>query len=228
MASVKGGATVSRVLLTGANRGLGLEFSRQLAERGDEVIATCRRSGPDLERLGLRVESQVDMASLCTIDDLRRRLEGQSIDLLILNAGIMERVSLESLDLDAIRRQFEINSLAPLYTARAFMDCMPPGSKIALITSLMGSMGDNGSGGSYGYRMSKAAANAAGVSLARDLQSQGIAVGLLHPGMVATDMTGNRGMSVDESVRGMLERIDALTLATSGRFMHSDGRELSW
>lgn len=219
---------MSRVLLTGANRGLGLEFSRQLVARGDEVIATCRRSAPELERLGLRVETQVDMASLGTIDALRRRLEGTTIDLLILNAGIMERVSLESLDVDAIRRQFEVNALAPLYAARAFKDSMPPGSKIALITSLMGSMGDNGSGGSYGYRMSKAAANAAGVSLARDLARQGIAVAILHPGMVATEMTGNRGMPAEESVRGMLDRIDELTLADSGRFRHSDGRELSW
>jgi NAD(P)-dependent dehydrogenase (short-subunit alcohol dehydrogenase family) len=102
------------------------------------------------------------------------------------------------------------------------------GSKIAIVTSLMGSMTDNTSGGSYAYRMSKAAVNAAGVSLACDLRQRRIPVVMLHPGMVATAMTGGRGVPVEESVRGLLDRIDELTLEDSGSFRHADGRVLPW
>jgi len=103
------------------------------------------------------------------------------------------------------------------------------GAKIALVTSRMGSIADNDSGGSYGYRMSKAALNAAGVSLARDLQARGIAVAILHPGYVRTDMTGHSGLiDVDEAVNGLLERIDELNLDNSGSFWHRNGELLPW
>jgi NAD(P)-dependent dehydrogenase (short-subunit alcohol dehydrogenase family) len=105
---------------------------------------------------------------------------------------------------------------------------VPSGGKVVIITSLMGSMGDNGSGGFYGYRMSKAAVNSAAVSLARDLSGRKVAVGILHPGMVATEMTGGNGIPVADSVRGLIARIDELSMDRTGKFFHQNGRELPW
>jgi len=152
-----------------------------------------------------------------------------SIDLLVNNAGILRNVSLDDLDVDSIRRQFEVNALGPLRVAHSLLPALRRGAKIALITSRMGSIADNESGGSYGYRMSKAALNAAGVSLAKDLRSRGIAVAILHPGYVRTEMTGGSGLiEAEESVAGMLERIDELRLETSGGFWHTNGEVLPW
>ena len=220
--------TVSVFVVTGANRGIGLELCRQLAARGDSVIAVCRKSTSDLEALGVRIETEIDVSEGDSIAELANRLDGTTIDVLINNAGILERVSLEQLDVKSILRQFEVNSLGPLRVTHALVDRLGSGSKVAFVTSLMGSMTDNTSGSHYGYRMSKAALNAASVSLSRDLRGRGIAVAILHPGMVQTEMTGHRGIPVEESVRGLLARIDALTLDSSGTFLHADGRKLPW
>jgi len=201
---------------------------RQLAARGDEVVAVCRRSSPELDGLGVSVESSIDVADDAAAQELAARLEGVTLDVLVNNAGILERVELDNLDPDVIRRHFEINSIGPLRLTHAMLGNLGAGSKIAIVTSLMGSITDNTSGGSYAYRMSKAAVNAAGVSLARDLRGRRIPVVLLHPGMVATAMTGGRGVPVEESVRGLLSRIAELTLETSGTFLHADGRTLPW
>jgi NAD(P)-dependent dehydrogenase (short-subunit alcohol dehydrogenase family) len=219
---------MGRCLVTGANRGIGLELCRQLVARGDEIIAVCRTESSDLGGLGVRVETGVDVADGASVDALAGRLEGLQLDLLVNNAGILQHVGLDDLDLDSVRRQFEINSLGPLRVTRALLGYLGQGSKLAIVTSLMGSMTDNTSGGSYGYRMSKAAVNAAGVSLAHDLRSREIAVAILHPGMVQTDMTGHCGIPVEESARGLLERIDGLDLENSGTFWHADGRVLPW
>ena len=216
------------VLVTGANRGIGIEFVRQLAARGDTVHAACRRSSPELDGLGVRVLEGVDVASDEQVASLAERLEGVDLDLLVNNAGILERGGLEDLEWESLRRQLEVNSLGPLRVTRALLPNLGPGSRVAILTSLMGSIADNGSGGYYGYRMSKAAVNAAGVSLARDLAPRSIAVFLLHPGMVATEMTGGRGIDVETSVTGLLERLDSLTPEESGTFWHTDGRELPW
>ncbi|MFM8659776.1 MAG: SDR family NAD(P)-dependent oxidoreductase, partial [Cyanobium sp.] len=145
-------------------------------------------------------------------------------------AGILESMGLEDLDAEAIRRQFEVNALAPLLLVRALLEQLPRGAKVALMTSRMGSIDDNSSGGSYGYRMSKVALNIAGKSLAIDLQPRGIAVAILHPGLVRTRMIAfnPNGISPAESVRGLLARIDALTLETSGSFWHANGQMLPW
>jgi NAD(P)-dependent dehydrogenase (short-subunit alcohol dehydrogenase family) len=219
---------MTHCLVTGANRGIGLELCRQLVTRGDTVIATCRSSTPELEQLDLRVEAGVDVGDDASVQQLADKLAGERIDLLINNAGILERTGLDNLDIACIRRQFEINSLGPLRVTRALRGNLASGSKMAIITSLMGSMTDNTSGSHYGYRMSKAAVNAAGVSLAHDLRRDGIAVAILHPGMVRTEMTGWAGIPVEESARGLLERIDGLNLDNSGGFWHADGRLLPW
>ena len=217
-------------LITGANRGIGLEYCRQLQARGDQVIATCRQPSPELEALGVRIEPGLELSDEAAIAGLVERLAGLSLDGLILNAGILEATSLAALDPDSLRRQFEVNALAPLRLVRALLDHLAAGAKVALMTSRMGSIDDNSSGGSYGYRMSKAALNMAGKSLAIDLKPRGIAVALLHPGLVRTRMVNFNPQAIppEEAVRGLLARIDALTLATSGSFWHANGELLPW
>ncbi|WP_094514686.1 SDR family oxidoreductase [Synechococcus sp. MW101C3] len=217
-------------LVTGANRGIGTEYCRQLKARGDTVIAACRTTSAELAALGVRIEQDVDITSEAAVAGLLQRLDGLAIDGLIHNAGILERTSLEDLDPISLRRQFEVNAVAPLRLTRALLAQLPTGAKVILMTSRMGSIADNSSGGSYGYRMSKVALCMAGKSLAIDLAPRGIAVAILHPGLVRTRMTGftAQGISVEQSVQGLLARIDALNLATSGSFWHANGELLPW
>jgi NAD(P)-dependent dehydrogenase (short-subunit alcohol dehydrogenase family) len=218
------------VLVTGANRGIGLEYCRQLQARGDQVIAVCRDPSPELQALEVRIEAGIELTSEPAIAELVRRLGDLQLDGLILNAGILQSMGLVDLDPEGIRRQFEVNALAPLLLVRALLDHLPRGAKVALMTSRMGSIDDNSSGGSYGYRMSKVALNMAGRSLAIDLKPRGIAVAILHPGLVRTRMIGfnPQGISPEEAVRGLLARIDALSLETSGSFWHANGQLLPW
>ncbi|MGL6133340.1 MAG: SDR family oxidoreductase [Prochlorococcaceae cyanobacterium] len=221
---------MSSVLITGANRGIGLEFCRQLQARGAAVVAVCRTPSPELEQLGVRIEAGLDLTDAGAGEELRRRLGDLSLDVLIHNAGRLEADSLKSVEADGLRRQFEVNAVAPLLLSRALLPLLHPGSKLVLITSRMGSIADNGSGGYYGYRMSKTALCMAGKSLAIDLEPRGIAVAILHPGLVSTRMTGfsPSGITPETSVRGLLQRIDALSLASSGQFRHANGEELPW
>ena len=217
-------------LVTGANRGIGLEYCRQLKARGDDVVAVCRQSSDELVSLGARVESGLELSDSQSIDDLVNRLAGLSLDGVILNAGILQSMGFSDLDPNGIRRQFEVNALAPLLLARALVNQMPRGAKLVLMTSRMGSIDDNTSGGSYGYRMSKVALNMAGKSLAIDLEPQGIAVAILHPGLVRTRMIqfNPSGIDPELAVKGLLARIDALTMANSGSFWHANGEPLPW
>ena len=144
---------MATVLITGTNRGIGLEYCRQLQARGDTVVAVCRTPSPELEGLGVRIEAGVDLTDGAAIADLVDRLGPLSIDGLILNAGLLERTTLADLDVDSLRRQFEVNAIAPLQLTRALLDHLHPGAKVILMTSRMGSIDDNSSGGAYGYRM---------------------------------------------------------------------------
>jgi len=217
------------LLITGANRGIGLELARLAAERGDRVIAACRSPSPELEALGVRVESGVDVTSDEAGARLAAALEGTTLDVLVNNAGVLERETLEDLDFESIRRQLEVNSLGPLRVTAALLPRLADGAKIAFVTSRMGSIADNTSGGRYGYRMSKAALNIAAVSLAHDLRPRGVAVILLHPGYVATDMTNHSGaVAPADAAAGLLARIDELTLERSGTFRHANGEPLPW
>ena len=217
-------------LVTGANRGIGLEYCRQLKARGDQVIAVCRQPSSELEALGVRIEAGLELTDAAAIAELVERLAGLPLDGVILNAGILQSMGLETLDPEGIRRQFEVNALAPLLLTRALVDQMPRGARLALMTSRMGSIDDNTSGGSYGYRMSKVALNIAGKSLAIDLKPRGIAVAILHPGLVRTRMIkfNPNGITPEEAVRGLLARVDALTLENSGTFWHANGEVLPW
>ncbi len=220
---------MTTALVTGANRGIGLELCRQLVARKWKVIGVCRNASPELTALGVKVETGVDVSDARAVDGLARRLEGTRLDLLINNAGLLISDRLERLELDAVTRQLEVNAIGPLLITARLVGLLAPGSKVALITSRMGSIADNTSGGMYGYRMSKAALNAAGVSLARDLEPRQIAVVILHPGFVRTEMThGGGNVDVAEAAGGLLARIDELTLENTGRFLHANGEELPW
>lgn len=226
-------------LVTGANRGIGYEYCQQLQARGDQVIAVCRHSSPELDQLskssGVRIESGVDISDDQAIATLLKSLQQQPIDILINNAGIYRQSSLDNLNIDGIREQFEVNAIAPLKFTQALLPNLHKstaqgGAKVALMTSRMGSISDNTSGGSYGYRLSKTALSMAGKSLSHDLKPNGIAVAILHPGLVSTGMTNfnDSGISPAESVKGLLARIDELTLKTTGTFWHANGEVLPW
>ena len=220
---------MTSTLITGANRGIGLEMTRQLSARGDTLIAACRRASPELERLGVEVIEGVDVGSDESVAALVKSLSGRRLDRLVNNAGILQRTALDNLDWGAMVRQFEVNSIGPLRVTAALRGNLAEGSKVFIVTSRMGSIEDNTSGGSYGYRMSKAAVNMAGRSLAHDLKDAGVGVAILHPGFVRTEMTGHQGLvDAPESAAGIIARIDELTLETSGGFWHANGERLPW
>lgn len=221
------------IAITGSNRGIGLELCRQFLARGDDVIGICREATDAMTALGVEAITGIDVSDDGCIATLQNALGNRLIDVLINNAGIMGREKLPELDWEGIRRQFEINSLGPLRVTTALLDNLHRDAKIAIVTSRMGSIVDNTSGGSYGYRMSKAAVNIAGVSLARDLADRGVAVLMVHPGSVRTELTASvmpagQGIDVRESASGIIARIDELTVETTGRFMHAKGEPLPW
>jgi len=216
-------------VVVGANRGIGLELCTHLKNRGETVVAVCRSGSEPLRALGVEVVEGVDVTNQDSVAELARRLTGRSIDVLVAVAGVLVRDTLEALDLDVVRDQIEVNALGPLRVVSSLLPNLRSGSKVALITSRMGSLADNGSGSYYGYRMSKAALNMAGKSLSIDLKGRGIAVCLLHPGFVRTRMTGGNGdVEPDVAAGRLLQRIDGLTLEESGAFWHANGERLPW
>ena len=183
---------MASIVLTGCNRGIGFQLCKQFIERGDDVIGVCRTSGPALEELGVRVIDSVDVSDGDTMPHLQESLGDQPVDILVNNAGILVRDSLGALDYDGMIRQFQVNTLGPLRVTEALLGNFSEGSKVAIVSSRVGSIEDNASGGNYGYRASKTAVNQIGTNLKHDLAGRGIAVALLHPGFVATDMTGGQ------------------------------------
>lgn len=219
---------MSTVLITGANRGIGLAMAEQFTARGDTVIAAGRQSSPELDAIGAQF-LPLDVGDDASIANFAGALGQTQIDTLIHNAGVLARTSLDALNADSVRHQFAVNALGPLALTAALRANLAAGAKVVIITSRMGSIADNDSGSHYGYRMSKAAVNAAGKSLAIDLKPHGISVLLLHPGYVRTGMTGGNGdWSPNESAAALLARIDAHTLDRTGQFLHAKGQSLPW
>ena len=221
---------MSTYLITGSNRGIGLELCNQIHNRGDEVIATCRRASQELINLGVRIEENIDISSEEAINNLAKKLSGINLDCIINNAGIYEFNSLEDFQKKSILRQFEINALSPIFMTQSLKHLLKRSSKVAFITSRMGSIGDNSSGSSYGYRMSKVALSMGAKSLSLDLLKEEIYVAILHPGLVSTRMTGftRNGITTEESANGILKRIDSLNKNNSGTFWHANGQVLPW
>jgi len=216
------------ILITGCNRGIGLELCRQYHARGDQIIAVCRSGSDELNSIGVRIIEEVDVTDDRSVSRLAETLKDESIDILLNNAGILLTDSIDTVDFDDMLEQFQVNTIGPLRVTRALRDNLKSGAKVGIVTSRVGSIDDNSSGNNYGYRCSKAAANMVGRNLHHDLSKQGIAVTLLHPGLVATDMTGGRGVSAEESARGLIARMDELDLESSGGFWHAEGYALPW
>ncbi|WP_347988802.1 SDR family oxidoreductase [Methylomonas sp. AM2-LC] len=228
------------VLITGANRGLGLEFSRQYAEAGWRVITACRqpKAAHALQKLAdeyssLQIEV-LDVGDFAQIDALSEKLAEETIDVLLNNAGVYgdkAEHSFGQLDYQAWAHTLAINTLAPIKMAEAFLPQLENGKSklIVNVSSLMGSLTDNTSGGSLLYRSSKAGLNAAMKSLSLDLRPKSIGILILHPGWVKTDMGGENALiEVEESVSGMIEQIKVFSLDKTGMFIRYDGGLVPW
>lgn len=227
-----------QALITGANRGIGLEFVRQYAADGWRVIAACRdpRNATALNALaaassGNVVVQALDVADFNQIERLAISLKGQAIDLLINNAGFYPQSTFGRVDYADWDKAFRINAMAPMKMVESFVEHVASSRlrKVVTLSSKMGSIADNGSGGSYIYRTSKVAVNMVMKNLAIDLQPRGIAATTLHPGWVLTDMGGpNALITTAQSVAGMRRVIDQLSTQNAGRFIAYDGREIPW
>ena len=226
-----------QVLITGANRGLGLEFTKQYAADGWNVLACCRhpQSAMDLQALAaahgnIKVHA-LDVADFAQIDALALKLKDESIDVLINNAGVYPSSHFGDTNYDEWAQGFKINSMAPLKMAEAFVQHITRSQlkKIATLTSKMGSIDDNTSGESYSYRSSKTAVNMVMKSLSIDLKPYGISVITLHPGWVQTDMGGPNGLiNAQTSVTGLRTQIENLNLGNTGKFIAYDGKAIGW
>jgi len=221
------------VLVTGANRGLGLEFVKQLQAQGYKVIGTARKpqEAAALKASGVRVE-QLDVTSPSSVKALATSLKGVPIDILINNAGIASRAdsSMATLDFDAMERAFQVNSLGPLRVTQALLPNLRAGEDktIVNVTSRLGSI-ELSTGGLYSYRTSKTALNQINKLISLELASQGFTSIVIHPGWVKTDMGGaDAPLDIPESISGMLAVIDSLTVESTGKFFDYNGDELPW
>jgi len=228
------------VLVTGANRGLGLEFARQYAADGWQVFAACRAPDDARELQELAAASAgrirvvpIDVADSASVGAAAKALGGQPIDLLLNNAGVggPPGQQLGKLDYAAWARVLDINTLGPMRVTEAFLENVAQGGgkRIVTITSAMGSIADNLSGGRYAYRSSKAAVNIVMKSLSVDLAPRGITCVVMHPGWVRTDMGGEGGkLSPAESVKSVRAVIESLKPEDSGKFLNYDGKPYPW
>ncbi|MDB4040568.1 SDR family oxidoreductase [Methylophilaceae bacterium] len=228
---------MSTVLITGANRGLGYEFVKQYSENGFEVLACCRNINNAKELKELAETSnkikvyELDVGNVKAIKSLSQQLQNEKIDVLINNAGIYRSSTVGNINYDEWIESFKVNTIAPYQIVENFLNQIINGDlkKVVSITSKMGSIDDNTSGGSYIYRSSKTALNSMMRSLTHDLKNQGIATLTLHPGWVRTDMGGPGGwIDSFESVQGMIKQIDKLTLDNSGTYLDYAGKSINW
>ena len=220
---------MATILVTGANRGIGLELVRQYKARGDDVIAVCRETNTRLEASGARVIDGVDVSTEAGISRLAETLGDTPVNVLINNAGILHPDTLNTVNADNMLEHFRVNTIGPLLVTQALVGNLREGSRVGVVTSRVGSIEDNSSGNYYGYRTSKTAVNMVGMNLHHDLSPRGIAVLLLHPGHVQTDMTGGSGETTpEEAAAGIIARLDELSLETSGGFKHAEGYDLPW
>ncbi len=228
------------VLVTGANRGLGLEFARQYAAAGWQVLAACRapEAATELQKLAAHSGGRIRVLGMNVTDAASVRaaaaaLKGEAIDLLLNNAGVggPPGQQLGNLDYAAWARVLDTNTLGPMRVVEAFLENIEQGQlkRIVTITSAMGSIEDNASGGRYAYRSSKAAVNMVMKSLSIDLVPRGITCVMVHPGWVRTDMGGPGGkITPAESVRALRSLIEAIKPEDSGRFLNYDGKPYPW
>ncbi len=215
-------------LITGANRGIGLAITQELIKEY-HVIAICRNSSPELEKTGAQIINNIDITDVNALETAKKNLKDVHLNLLINNAGILQEDRLSSIDYEKIIDQFSVNTLGALKTTKIFLPLLQENSKVIMITSRMGSITDNSSGGYYGYRISKAAMNMMGANLAIDLRPLRIAVGMIHPGYVKTNMTSYSGdIDTKTAAQRIIHRIEEISLSNSGSFWHSNGETIAW
>jgi NAD(P)-dependent dehydrogenase (short-subunit alcohol dehydrogenase family) len=223
------------ILIVGADRGIAYAMCLQLQARGEHVLAACLDDKSPYSGTGVEAIVGIDVTSAEAVHKLAGELRERKIklDWLVHVAGVLGLDELGKIDYDDMRRQFEINTLGPLRVVEACTPYFSNGSKVGIVTSRVGSLGDNGSGGMYAYRISKAGANMVALNLHHDLGKRGIAVLALHPGMVATALTKNfpgefNYIQPAEAAKGLIARMDELTPAISGQFRHANGERLIW
>jgi len=216
------------VLITGANRGIGLALAEFYTNRGDRVIACCRKASPSLVKLDLELVEKLDVSNWKAVKQLGPAFENRKIDILINNAGVLHDESLSNMNFDTIGEQFNVNAVGALMVTKSLEKSLHEGSIVVMMSSLAGSISDNANGGLYGYRMSKAAMNAASVSLANDLKPKGVGVMVIHPGLVATLMTKNKGISTTDSAHEISFAINEFKFKDTGKFTHANGSSLDW
>ncbi len=226
---------MKNILVVGADRGIANAICLQLQARGDHVIAVCMGTTEPYTEGGVETIGGIDVTDAKAVARMAQELGRRKtkLDWVLHVAGVLGLDELGKIDYDDMRRQFEINTLGPLRVIEASMPYMAANAKVGVVTSRVGSLGDNSSGQMYAYRVSKAGANMVTLNLHHDLSKRGIAVVALHPGMVATDLTkdypGNFNyIQPQDAAKGLIARMDELTLATSGQFRHANGDQLMW
>ena len=226
---------MSTALVIGADKGIAWEIATQLAKRGDTVYAALLGAETDFGDVQIHKIPSIDVTSDEAVAGMVAALQadGVIIDVLYHVAGVMTLDELGSIDYDKLLWEFQINAVGPLRTIEASLPLLGEGSKVGIVTSRVGSLGDNSSGGQYSYRLSKCAANMVGLNLHHDLKKRGIAVRMLHPGMVKTDLVKDYPgdfayITPATAAEGLIARMDELTLETAGDFRHSNGQALIW
>ncbi|MBF6071707.1 1-hydroxy-2-glutathionyl-2-methyl-3-butene dehydrogenase [Nocardia farcinica] len=232
---------MSTKLIIGADKGIAHSIAVALHQRGDDVLAATLGNGADLAAQGIAVEPGIDVTSDDAVAALAHRVatDKRTLSWVVHVAGVMFLDTLDTVDYDDVRRQFEINTLGPLRTVRALRDLLAENAKVGIFTSRVGSLNDNTSGGDYAYRISKAAANMVARNLAVDLGKSGVAVQALHPGLVNTNLLDVMNpedkakaaavlVTPEQAAAGVIAVLDALTLETAGRFQHGNGDILPW
>lgn len=228
-------------LIIGADKGIAHAIALQLHDRGDEVLAATLGDGADLVAKGIAVQPNVNVTSDEAVESLAKRVQadGTQLDWLVNVAGVMFLDTIDTVDYDDVRKQFEINTLGPLRVVRALRDYLGQGSKVGIFTSRVGSLNDNTSGGDYAYRISKAAANMVALNLHHDLSKRGIAVQALHPGLVNTDLLNAMDQkdreahaaafaAPQDAAANIIKVLDNLSLDNAGVFQHANGDILPW
>ncbi len=230
----------TRVII-GADRGIARSMAEQLHAAGHDVLAVTLGDGAELTELGIAVEPNVDVTSDDDVERVAKRVANENVQIewLVHVAGVMFLDNIDTFDFDDARRQFEINTLGPLRTVRALRHAIVPEGKVGILTSRVGSLNDNGSGGDYAYRISKSAANMVALNLHHDLSKAGVAVQALHPGMVNTGLLDamtpedrERAASIlvtpEQSAGNLIAVLEKLTVDTGGQFQHANGDILPW
>lgn len=232
---------MSTKLIVGADKGIAHAMAIALHERGDDVLAATLGDGADLVEKGIAVEPNVNVTSDDAVAALAKRVanDDRQLSWLVHVAGVMFLDTLDTVDYDDVRRQFDINTLGPLRTIRALRDRLAADAKVGIFTSRVGSLNDNTSGGDYAYRISKAAANMVARNLSVDLGKQGVAVQALHPGLVNTNLLDvmdpedkEKAAAIlstpDAAAAGVITVLDNLTVESAGQFQHGNGDILPW